>query len=62
MLADLERGRSLGVVGSSHFVVNGVGMFCPGREIGRVDGKLRIALDVEGFAPLAERCCSVPGS
>ena len=62
VLADLERGRSLGVVGSSHFVVNGMGMFCPGREIGRVDGKLRIALDVEGFASLAERCFSVPGS
>ena len=62
VLADLERGRSLGVVGSPHFVVNGVGMFCPGLEIGRVDGKLHITLNVEGFASLAERCFGTAGS
>jgi len=62
VLADLERGRSLGVVGSPHFVMNGVGMFCPGLEIGRVDGKLHIALDIEDFTSLVERCFGAAGS
>jgi len=59
VLADLERGRSLGVVGSPHFFVDGVGLFCPGLEIGRVDGHLRITVDVDGFASLAQRCFGV---
>ena len=62
VLADLERGRSLGVVGSPHFFIDDVGFFCPGLEIGRVDGRLRIAVDVGGFASLAERCFGVTGS
>ena len=56
VLADLELGRSLGVVGSPHFFVDGVGHFCPGLEIARVDGRLSITLDVDGFGSLAERC------
>lgn len=59
VIADLERGRSLGVVGSPHFFIDGAGLFCPGLEIGRVDGRLRIAVDVDGFASLAERCFGV---
>ena len=62
VLAELERGRCLGVVGSPHFFVNGAGWFCPGLEIGRVDGQLRIAVDVDGFASLAERCFGLTGS
>ena len=59
VLADLERGRSLGVVGSPHFFIDDVGFFCPGLDIGRVDGRLEIAIDVDGFASLAQRCFGV---
>ena len=59
VLADLERGRALGVVGSPHFFIQDAGFFCPGLEIGRIEGRLRINLDVDGFASLAARCFGV---
>jgi predicted DsbA family dithiol-disulfide isomerase len=56
VLADLELGRSLGVIGSPHFFVGGEGFFCPSLDIERVDGRLEIRVDAEGFAALADRC------
>ncbi len=49
VLRDLERGRVRGVVGSPHFFVGDEGFFCPTLEIERVDGRLEVSFDAEGF-------------
>lgn len=56
VLADLDLGRSLGVVGSPYFFIGGEGFFCPSLDIKRVDGHLDIHVDPVGFGELVERC------
>ncbi len=60
VLADLALGRSLGVIGSPHFFVDGEGFFCPSLDIERIDGRLAIRIDATGFDALADRCFSAP--
>jgi predicted DsbA family dithiol-disulfide isomerase len=62
VLADLDLGRSLGVIGSPHFFVGGEGFFCPSLDIERVDGRLEIRIDAEGFTELTERCFGATGA
>ncbi len=45
VIAEYEEGQRLGVVGSPHFVVGGVGYFCPMLDIRRVDGHFEIHSD-----------------
>jgi predicted DsbA family dithiol-disulfide isomerase len=47
--ADFETGRERGVVGSPHFFVDHSGFFCPTLDIERIDGRLAISFDPEGF-------------
>jgi predicted DsbA family dithiol-disulfide isomerase len=61
VLADLDLGRSLGVIGSPHFFVDGEGFFCPSLDIERVDGRLEIRIDAAGFESLTDRCFGRPG-
>ncbi len=62
VLADLELGRSLGVIGSPHFFVGGEGFFCPSLDIERVDERLEIRVDVAGFTALVDRCFGTTAS
>ena len=54
--ADLAEGRARGVIGSPHFFVDGEGFFCPTLAIERVDGRLTIAFDAQGFDEFIDRC------
>jgi predicted DsbA family dithiol-disulfide isomerase len=56
VLADLSEGRSRGVIGSPHFFVGGTGYFCPSLAIERLDGRLEVAFDADGFASFVQRC------
>ena len=56
VLADLDRGRARGVVGSPHFFLPDGDVFCPALDISRPDGHLRIIADQEGFAAFLDRC------
>lgn len=54
VLADWADGRRRGVIGSPHFFVDGEGWFCPGLDITRDGGRLRILAGSE-FDAFAER-------
>jgi 2-hydroxychromene-2-carboxylate isomerase len=55
--ADLEEGRSRGVVGSPHFFVGSDGFFCPSIDIHRdADDHLQVAFDPAGFAAFTDQC------
>lgn len=56
VLADYERGRQRGVIGSPHFFLPGGDFFCPSLDIARVDGHLRITADPTGFAAFLDAC------
>jgi predicted DsbA family dithiol-disulfide isomerase len=58
VMADHERGKELGVIGSPHFVVGGASLFCPVLDISRHDGHLRVRIDPDGFDRLAAACFS----
>lgn len=60
VLADHERGRELGVVGSPHFVVGGESLFCPVLAISRRDGRLHVEVDPAGLERLVAACFSGP--
>jgi predicted DsbA family dithiol-disulfide isomerase len=47
---DWHDGERRGVVGSPHFFVDGEGFFCPTLDIERVDGRLQIDFNREGYA------------
>lgn len=51
-----EEGVRRGVMGSPHFFTGDGAYFCPGLEIARVDGHLRIAAKVEAFEAFVAAC------
>jgi predicted DsbA family dithiol-disulfide isomerase len=54
--ADLEVGRTRGVIGSPHFFVDGRGYFCPSLDLEREDGHLHVRFDVDGFDEFMRDC------
>ena len=56
VLAEYDEGRARHVVGSPHFFVDELSMFCPTLDIKRVDGALRVNLDTEAFSKLVTAC------
>ena len=60
VLTDLETGRARGVCGSPHFFVGDPSFFCPALDIERVDGRLEVSFDVEGFAEFMRRSLGTP--
>ena len=56
VLADFEEGKRRGVRGSPEFYVEGRGWFCPALRIEKVDDRLEIALDREGFEVFLAEC------
>jgi len=56
VLAEWERGKGAGVIGSPHFFTPGGGFFCPALDIARVDGHLRITADEAGFQDFLAGC------
>ncbi|MEZ5228615.1 MAG: hypothetical protein R2710_18675 [Acidimicrobiales bacterium] len=56
VLAEWERGKERGVVGSPHFFTEHGAFFCPALDIKRVDGHLRIAPDLPAFETFVEAC------
>jgi predicted DsbA family dithiol-disulfide isomerase len=56
VLADFEDGKRRGVRGSPEFYLDGQGWFCPSLRIEKVDDRLEIALDPDGFEPFLEEC------
>ena len=46
---DWEEGKSRGVQGSPHFFTAGGGFFCPSLDIEKVDGRIHVQTDAEGF-------------
>lgn len=62
VLVDLETGRARGVIGSPHFFVGDASFFCPTLGIERVDGRLQISFDAEGFADFMRKSLGSPAS
>lgn len=59
VLADLEEGRTRGVIGSPHFFAHGQGAFCPALNISRdADDHLVIATDQRRLAEFFDLCLS----
>jgi predicted DsbA family dithiol-disulfide isomerase len=56
VVAEWERGKGVGVIGSPHFFTPGGGFFCPALDIARVDGHLRITADQPGFNAFLASC------
>jgi predicted DsbA family dithiol-disulfide isomerase len=56
VLAEYAEGRALDVVGSPHFFVDGTSTFCPTLDVKRVDGALRLSVDVAAFEELVAIC------
>jgi predicted DsbA family dithiol-disulfide isomerase len=56
VLADYEEGKRRGVRGSPEFYLEGRGWFCPALRIEKVDDRLEIALDREGFEVFLAEC------
>ena len=56
VLADWEEGKRRGVRGSPEFFLEGHGWFCPALRIEKVDDRLEIALDSEGFDRFLADC------
>jgi predicted DsbA family dithiol-disulfide isomerase len=54
--ADYAEGRARGVIGSPHFFVGGEDFFCPTLEIERVDDRLNVSFDADGFDEFIDRC------
>ncbi|NLA36634.1 MAG: DsbA family protein [Actinobacteria bacterium] len=60
VLADLEEGRSRGVVGSPHYFVGAAATFCPGLEIEHRHEDLDIHLAGERFREFLDACFAAP--
>lgn len=57
VMADYDRGRSLGVSGSPHFFTSEGDFFCPALTIGRDDqGRLRVEADPVAFDAFLDAC------
>jgi predicted DsbA family dithiol-disulfide isomerase len=56
VLREYADGRARHVVGSPHFFIDDTSMFCPTLDIDRVDGALRVQVDVEAFDAVVNAC------
>jgi len=54
--ADWREGSERGVLGSPHFFVDGVGLFCPTLRITHDDRGFSVELDEAGYEDLVARC------
>ena len=56
VLAEYAEGRARHVVGSPHFFIDELSMFCPTLDIKRVDGVLQVHVDQVAFDALLVAC------
>lgn len=62
VMADRERGREQGVIGSPHFFTAHGDFFCPALDVGRDDqGNLRVEADPASFEAFLSACLDTTG-